>query len=65
MKHIELECPHCNNHITVKEAITVLNGSGYIRRVNVKTPDGKIHLVNAHLVNPNAVEVLDDALSST
>ena len=56
----EMNCPHCHAKLSNKEAITMLNGSGYVRIVLVRTPDGKIHAVNAGLDNPNAVDVLDD-----
>ena len=56
----EMKCPQCDGQLSSKEAITILNGSGYVRKVRVRTCDGKIHIVDAGLVNPNTVEVLED-----
>ena len=55
-----MQCPHCKKKLTNNEAIAILNGSGYVRNVLVKTHDGNIHAVNAGLVNPAEVEVLED-----
>lgn len=55
-----MRCPHCQTELSNKEAITILNGSGWVRNVRVRTPDGKIHVMDAGSVNPNTVEVLND-----
>jgi hypothetical protein len=55
-----MECPHCHGKLTIREAITILNGTGYTQTAKVRTPDGEIHFVEAGLVNPLEVEILDD-----
>jgi len=55
----EMCCPRCQAALTLKEAITILNGSGYERIARVRLKDGTIAFVDASRVNPNEVEVLD------
>ena len=55
-----MQCPHCGSKLTIKDAVTILNGSGYARNVRVRTPEGREHIAPAHLVNPEAVEILED-----
>lgn len=55
-----MHCPHCAVRLTLKEAITILNGSGYRQFARVRLRDGQIAFVDAAKVNPNEVEVLDD-----
>ena len=57
------ECPHCKHHISIKEAVYILNGGGVYRHVNVRLPDGTIAKMHAAQVNPRAVEIIDDRLS--
>ena len=52
-------CPHCQKQLTAKQAVEILNGSGYQRIVKVKLPDGAVDFVPANLVNPKEVEVLE------
>ncbi len=54
-----MSCPHCQKQLTVKQAVDILNGSGYQRIVKVKLPDGRVDLVPANLVNPNEIEILE------
>jgi hypothetical protein len=53
------KCPHCRRKLTLKEVITLLHGSGFAEYVIVKTSDGVKHIVEAGLVNPKAVEVVE------
>ncbi|MGD1068677.1 MAG: hypothetical protein ABSB15_00940 [Bryobacteraceae bacterium] len=54
-----MKCPHCQEDLTLKEAIQILNGSGFVKYVRVKAPDGSMAVIEAGLVNPNTVEILD------
>jgi hypothetical protein len=49
-------CPRCKADLTVKEAVEILNGSGFQHIAKVQLPDGQIALVPAHLVNPAEVK---------
>lgn len=55
----KMSCPHCQAPLTIKQVITLLNGSGYRQVVAVKLPDGTITHQEAGRVNPNAVEILE------
>jgi hypothetical protein len=50
-------CPVCGSQLTLKQAIEILNGSGCVQ---VKRADGLIDYLPANLVNPRAVEVLEE-----
>jgi hypothetical protein len=52
-------CPACGEKLTLKQAIDLLNGSGYQRIAKVRLPDGRIDFLPAASVNPNEVEVLN------
>jgi len=52
-------CPGCNHKLTLGQVITMMHGSGYEQYVRVKLADGSVALVEAGLVNPTLVEVLD------
>jgi hypothetical protein len=56
---MENVCPACDAKLTLKQAIEILNGSGYERIAKVKLSDGRIDFMPANLVNPNEVEVLE------
>jgi|HubBroStandDraft_6_1064221.scaffolds.fasta_scaffold1583306_2 hypothetical protein len=56
-KHV-MECPHCKAVLTLKEVITILNGSGFRQMAPVQLEDGQVAYMEAGLVNPNAVEIL-------
>jgi hypothetical protein len=53
-----MQCPHCRKELTMKEAITILNGKGFVQIALVRTADGHVTTIEAGLVNPNTVEVL-------
>jgi hypothetical protein len=53
------KCPHCHIELTLKEAITILNGDGFGKKVRVKTPDGTVYLMDAGQVDPTACEILE------
>jgi hypothetical protein len=55
----DLKCPACAAPLTVRQAIEILNGSGYQRTARVHLPDGSIAYLPAASINPNEVEVLD------
>jgi hypothetical protein len=55
------KCPHCKRKLTLKEIITLLHGSGFAEYVIVKTPDGVGHVVEAGLVNPETVEIVEES----
>lgn len=55
----EMCCPACKTMLTPKQAIEILNGSGFVCKVKVRLPSGEICYVPAGCVNPNEVEVLD------
>lgn len=57
---MKANCPYCHKELTLKEAIEILNGSGFVQYVRVKLPDGSITVMEAGLVNPNAVEILHE-----
>jgi len=57
----DLQCPRCHQPLSIKEAITMINGSGYARKVRVRMPDGKVHIAEAGMVNPNEVKILEDS----
>jgi hypothetical protein len=57
------ECPHCKHSLNLKEAIVILNGSGYKHFVVVRTPDGREHVAPAEQINPNEVEILSPGAS--
>lgn len=52
-------CPNCNHKLTFKQIIEMMHGAGCDELVWVRTQDGTEALVEAGLVNPRAVEVLD------
>jgi hypothetical protein len=54
-----MECPHCRAELSLREAITILNGTGFRRMARVRSPDGVIAYIEAGRVNPLAVEILD------
>ena len=56
---MEMKCPRCQEKLTLKEAIEILNGSGFVQYTRVKSADGSIAVIEAGLVNPNTVEILD------
>ena len=60
-QHVEpkMKCPHCGTELSLREAITILNGTGYRRMAKVRFRDDRIGLVEAGSVNPLAVEILD------
>ncbi len=55
----EMRCPHCTHELTVKEAITILNGTGFKRMVPVRLPDGQTTFLEAGIINPHTVEILE------
>jgi hypothetical protein len=57
--NIEGACPHCSASITLKQAIIILNGSGFKRFVRVRVKDETEGIIEAGLCNPNEVEVLE------
>ena len=55
-----MHCPQCNGELSIREAITILNGTGYKRKAWVRSrADGAVAFVDAALVNPLEVEILD------
>lgn len=56
---MKMHCPHCHETLTVKQAIEILNGSGYVQFAQVRLPDGSVTNIEAGLVNPNTVEILE------
>lgn len=56
-------CSECGAHLTLKQAIEILNGSGVERIAKVKRQDGKTDFIPANLVNPREVVVLEEPLS--
>ena len=60
-QHVEpkMKCPHCDSELSLREAITILNGTGYRRMAKVRFPDDRIGLVEAGTINPLVVEILD------
>jgi hypothetical protein len=55
----KMRCPHCEHPLTLKQAIVILNGSGFRHMVPVRLRDGTTAVMDASQVNPNAVEILD------
>jgi len=56
-KHV-MQCPHCKAALTLKEAILILNGSGFRQMAPVRLEDGTVTYMEAGLVNPKGVEIL-------
>lgn len=54
-------CPHCREPLTVKQIIELMNGSGFVRRVKIRLPDGSTAWIAARDVNPNTMEIVEDA----
>jgi hypothetical protein len=52
-------CPHCHEKLTLKEAIIIMHGSGFSRAVAVKADDGSIVFLEAGLVNPRTMHMLE------
>lgn len=52
-------CPHCGTKLTLKQMIEAMNGSGFIRYVQVQTPDGRVVSMQARDVNPREVTVIE------
>lgn len=52
-------CPHCRHRLTLREITFMMHGSGYEQYARVKLADGSIALVEAGIINPTLVEVLD------
>ena len=57
---MQMTCPHCHEKLTLKEAIEIINGSGFVQYTRVKAPDGSVAIIEAGLVNPNTVEIIED-----
>jgi hypothetical protein len=57
---MEMKCPHCHEKLTLKKAIEILNGSGFVQYTRVRLPDGSIEIMEAGLVNPNTVEIIEE-----
>jgi hypothetical protein len=57
---LTMECPHCKRRLTLKEAITILHGSGFEKIATVALPNGTVAFVEAGLVNPREVEILEE-----
>jgi hypothetical protein len=55
----QMKCPRCHEKLTLRQAITLLNGSGFKQMALVKLPDGSITAIEAGIVNPNTVEILE------
>lgn len=55
----EPSCPYCHHPLTLREIITMMHGSGWERLAKVRLDNGTITLVEAGLVNPTQVEVLE------
>lgn len=58
MTEPQMQCPHCRQKLTMKEAITLLNGKGFVQMALVRTATGHVTAIEAGLVNPNTVEIL-------
>jgi hypothetical protein len=56
----KMRCPHCECRLTLKQAIFILNGSGFVQMARVRLRNGALAVMDAALVNPNAVEIVDD-----
>jgi hypothetical protein len=52
-------CPHCKRKLTLREITIMLHGSGWEQYARVKTANGTVALVEAGLIDPTQVEVLD------
>lgn len=51
-------CPHCRNIISVSDAIAILQGGGWVRRVPVLLGDGRVVVLRTGDVNPQTMKVL-------
>lgn len=54
----EMKCPHCKAKLTLREAIIILNGSGVMKKAQIKLASGEIAYLDAGQVNPNTVELI-------
>lgn len=55
---LDHKCPRCGAQLTIKEAVQVLNGSGYVIYVRARTREGLEVIIKAQDANPNEVEIL-------
>lgn len=53
-------CPHCNQAITLADAIAMIQGGGYVRCVQVELEDGRVVALETADVNPQTMKVLRD-----
>jgi hypothetical protein len=58
--HHTRPCPHCNNRISLSDAISMVIGQGFNRAVKVQDNDGSIYVMEASHVNPQTMRILDD-----
>ena len=61
LERVNDQCPHCREPLTVKQIIELMHGRGFVRRVNVRLPDGDIVCLDARDVNPRTMEIIEDA----
>jgi hypothetical protein len=52
-------CPHCHAKLTLREAVTIIHGTGFRRMEPVKLPTGKVSLMEIGEIYPSFVDVLE------
>lgn len=58
-QHHSMKCPHCDSRLTTKQAIIILNGTGFRRMARIRLPDGSQDIREAGFINPLKCEILD------
>src|SRR4051812_10962583 len=56
----ERRCPHCQQAVSLADAIAMVQGDGVERWVEVQTEDGKVGPLRVWDVNPQSMRILDE-----
>jgi hypothetical protein len=58
-------CPHCNERISLSDAISMVVGTGWDGPVKVQYNDGSIDVLHATEVNPQTMRILQPTCSES
>lgn len=53
-------CPRCGAILSLRQIIQLMNGSGFVRHIRIRLPDGGMAVLEARDVNPNTMEIVED-----
>lgn len=56
-------CPHCHGPLSLLDALSVVRGFGYVRRLMVQMPDGGVVLLDERDFNPQTMLLAEDDAS--